>query len=104
MDNVTTPSAAGLNQVNTSSLAIVQPRPVQTDLQASALYAMIDVCNVWTVTHWLALRRHHRAATDDVPKPIFTTAPPGCEFRLVTQVTPTDVIKMMRALRQALVV
>jgi len=29
---------------------------------------------------------------------MFTTAPPGCEFRLFTPVTPTDVIKMVRAL------
>jgi len=29
---------------------------------------------------------------------MFTTAPPGCEFRLCTPVTSTDVIKMVRAL------
>jgi len=37
-----------------------------------------------------------RATTDDAPKPMFTTAPPGCEFRLCTPVTLTDVIKMVQ--------
>jgi len=38
-----------------------------------------------------------RTATDDAPKPMFTTAPPGCEFRLFTPVTATDGILMVRA-------
>jgi len=39
-----------------------------------------------------------RAATADAPEAQYTPAPVGCELRLFTPVTPTEVAEMIRAL------
>ena len=61
--------------------------PLSSDIDASALYQFFDdkVAGV-------------RAATASADEPRFTPVPVGCELRLFTPVTQTEIIEMVLAL------